>query len=356
MLFNSDGSVDFENQDMSFVQKFGFFEATDMVLDFKAHSNLPFIYDTHQLAHFFGISRENLFKTVRGCDKYYRDIAIKKKNGKDRLLQVPCSHLKSMQSTILHRILDKVTVSDYATAYKKGARLAKNAKPHTNKKYLLKMDITDFFGSITFLQVYSAAFNTHCFPKQIGVMLTTLCTKNECLPQGAPTSPALSNIVMKSFDENLGAWCKARGIAYTRYCDDLTFSSDKPLFSVYQRAKDMLEQMGFEINERKTHFITNANRQSITGLIVNEKVAVSREYKRALRQEIYYGLKYGFAESIVNYDKFEFIENCKPKTEQYFNHLMGRLNFVLQIEPNNKWFIDAYFKMKQYQNKRRRFL
>ena len=90
---------------------------------------------------------------------------------------------------------------------------------------------------------------------------------------------------MRNFDNNIGKWCAARGIAYTRYCDDMTFSSDRPLFAVYQKAKSMLEAMGFELNERKTRFVTRANRQSVTGLTVNEKVSVSGDYKRGRRQE-----------------------------------------------------------------------
>lgn len=142
---------------------------------------------------------------------------------------------------------------------------------------MLKLDIADFFGSIRFDQVYSAAFNTRYFPRQIGVMLATLCCRKDALPQGAPTSPALSNVVMRHFDQSIGRWCERRGISYTRYCDDMTFSSDKPLFVVYQKAKTILEEMGFELNEKKTRFVTNANRQSVTGLTVNEKVAVSGE-------------------------------------------------------------------------------
>ncbi len=86
-----------------------------------------------------------------------------------------------------------------------------------------------FFGSITYLQVISSAFNSKMYPAQIGAILTSLCCKDDVLPQGAPTSSALSNIVMKNFDDILGNWCREKYITYTRYCDDLTFSADIPL-------------------------------------------------------------------------------------------------------------------------------
>lgn len=346
MKIHYDGSITFDEWDMKFLKRFGIIEAAEMVVDFKTHNALPFIYDTYQLAHHLELNRKMLFSAVRNCEKVYSKVIIKKQNGKDRVLQVPNWELKKIQGIILRCIVTKLPVSEYATAYKKGARLIDNASPHTGKKYLLKMDITDFFGSITFLQVYSSAFNTKHFPKQIGVMLTKLCTKDGHLPQGAPTSPAISNLVMKKFDDNLGSWCEKRDISYTRYCDDLTFTSDKPMFSVYLKVKTMLEEMGFEINSKKTHFITDSACQSVTGLTVNEKVSVSKEYKRTLRQELHYALKYGLADSIMKSDKVDFIEDHRPNTQKYYNHLMGKLNFVLQIEPDNKWFKEARLKMK----------
>ena len=123
------------------------------------------------------------------------------------------------------------------------------------------------------------------------------------LPQGAPTSPALSNLVMRNFDTNMARWCQRRAIVYTQYCDDLTFSADRPLFAVYSKAKNMLAEMGFDLNEAKTHFITNAGRQSVTGLTVNEKVSVPAGYKRSLRQEVYYALRFGLADGIERTQK-----------------------------------------------------
>lgn len=319
-----DEKVTFEEWDMAFARKFGLEQAADMVLMFQdVNPQLPFIYDTYQLAHFLGMGRKILFDYLKYVDREYRTTNIRKKNGGGRTLQVPSRNLKRIQTIILCEILNHFPVSQYATAYKKGATLQNNATPHVGRRYLLKLDITDFFGSIRFGQVYRAAFNANYFPKQIGLMLTRLCCRQDVLPQGAPTSPALSNLVMQNFDNNMGAWCAKRGIAYTRYCDDMTFSSDKPLYHVYEKAKAMLEEMGFQLNEKKTRFVTNSSRQSVTGLIVNEKVTVPREYKRLLRQELYYWVKF---------------ERKETGTDQDYQRLMGKLNFVLQTEPENPWF------------------
>lgn len=329
--------VTFEEWDMAFAQKIGPVRAADMVLTFKDFNpGLPFLYDTYQLAHFLGMGRKSLFDLLRYTDREYRMVNIKKKNGGGRTLHVPSPKLKRIQSILLRHILNAFPVSQYATAYKEGTQLMDNAVPHVGKRYLLKLDITDFFGSIRFDQVYRAAFNANYFPKQIGLMLTRLCCRQDVLPQGAPTSPALSNLVMKNFDNNMGAWCVKRGISYTRYCDDMTFSSDKPLYHVYEKAKAMLEEMGFRLNEKKTRFVTNTNRQSVTGLTVNEKVSVSREYKRNLRQELYYLLRFGDGS----------VSRCQC--------LMGKLNFVLQVEPENRWFRQMKERLSTMQGEKSR--
>lgn len=336
----------FEHSDRAFLQKVGVVYAAEMVLDYKTVNATPFIYDADQLSRFFMLGKKDLFSLLKNIDAAYRPILLQKKNGKSRQIYAPNDRLKHCQKRILQDILTKLPVSEYATAYRKGGTLLKNTAPHVGKRYILKLDITDFFGSICFEQVYSAAFHTGYYPKQVGVMLTKLCCRKNALPQGAPTSPALSNLVMRNFDNSIGKWCKKRGIAYTRYCDDMTFSADAPLFAVYQKAKGMLNEMGFSLNERKTHFLTDAGRQSVTGLTVNEKVAVPRGYKQALRQEIYYALKFGAAESILHADRKVFMTDDVPNPEAYCNSLLGRVGFVLQIEPGNTWFQTAFEQLK----------
>jgi len=340
-MYIKDGTVCFGKSDAHFVKKYGREIASQMALDFKSASDLPFINDTYQLAHFLSIERKELFFICRHINRNYRTIAIKKKNGANRTIHIPNQTLKAIQRIILTQILSKLPVSAYATAYQPGSRLYDNALPHCGKHYLLKLDITDFFGSILFNRIYNCAFGSQIFPRQIGAMLTTLCCLDDVLPQGASTSPILSNIVMKQFDDYIGQWCKQHDISYTRYCDDMTFSSEKPLYKVYTKVKTALECMAFDLNENKTVFITNANRQSVTGLTVNDKVAVSADYKRKLRQEVYYALKYGFENAILHAARKEFITYGKADTERYFHNLLGRVNFILQIEPHNTYFIEA---------------
>ncbi len=287
-----------------------------------------------------------LYFLSKNADADYREVVIPKKNGGVRILHTPRRDLKEVQRNILRNILSEKKISEYATAYQKGKSLFHNASPHVGHKYLLKMDISDFFGSITFRQVLSSAFPSTIYPKQIGVMLTRLCTKDKVLPQGAPTSPALSNIVMKNFDEILGAWCKERGITYTRYCDDLTFSGDTPLYDLSLKVTDMLTRRGFLVNKAKTHFLTNASSQRVTGLCVNEKVSIPADYKRGLRQEVYYAIRFGLEKAMARRGPGKYIfDDGTLNTEGYYYHLIGCINYVLQIEPQNKWFREAKEKL-----------
>ncbi len=335
--------VIFQPCDMLFLKKFGIDEATKMIEDFySVNSNkLPFIIDSRQLASMLGISLRTLYSILKSTNANYTTHKFVQKNGKKRTINEPSTQLKSIQRSIYFKILQHLPVSKYAKAYRPRITIKQNALPHIGKKFLLKMDIKDFFPGITFTRVYGAAFNTSLFPKYIGTLLTTLCCKDDCLPQGAPTSPALSNLVMKSFDEYLGKWCEEKGIAYTRYCDDLTFSSDKPLYGVYLKAKYMLENMGFEVNEKKTKFISSNNRQTVTGLTVNKKLNVSSVYKRELRQKVYYVLKYGPKTAILRGGHEDYILGGETLNVDYLYHLLGKVNYVLSIECDNKWFQES---------------
>ncbi len=336
-------SVRFSLWDMPFVAKVGLPTAIDMVLDYRSTHATPFIYDTHQLSMLlFGPSEKQFLQVIRRLPDLYYTVDIPKRNGGTRQLSVPDALLKGIQKRICQEILAYLPISEHATAYRKGSTLYRNAAPHVGKRYLLKMDIIDFFGNITFEQIMRTVFHSGNYPRRIGTILTYLCCYHDVLPQGAPTSPMLSNLVMKAFDDALGHYCRQRGVCYTRYCDDLTFSGDESLYPIYQRARTMLEDMGFSVNRRKTHFITNASRQCVTGLVVNEQVSIPSTYKRQLRQEVYYALRFGLQDSILREKRADYIDNGVALCDKYYQHLLGRISYVLQIEPQNRHFLALF--------------
>lgn len=231
----------------------------------------------------------------------------------------------------MNHILYGRTISKYATAYQRGISLKENALSHVGKKIILKLDILNFFDSISFMNVYSACFPIAYFPKEIGMLLTYLCTYCERLPQGAPTSPYISNLIMREFDEKLGKWCCAREISYTRYSDDMTFSGDFSPSEVISYVGKLLSRLGLELNKDKIHVIKESRQQNVTGIVVNQKIHTGTKYRKRIRQEIYYIKKYGIDSHLnrIGYDLSK---------DKYLNSLYWRILFVLQINPDDKEF------------------
>lgn len=263
-------------------------------------------------------------------ENYHTVIIHHGRGHKNRKLSVPNAFLKMVQRRILEHYLYQLEVSVFSTAYCKGKSLLDNASPHIGKECVLKLDISHFFDSINDDMVYLVM-------KRLGLsvpattQLTHLCTYKARLPQGAPTSPYIANLIMKQFDEKLGRWCSEHNITYTRYCDDMTLSgkrTDIHRTNVLGKVRQMLNLMGFKLNENKTVFISSSQQQRVTGVVVNNKPALSRMQKRTLRQEVYYCQKYGTAESIKR-------RGLEVYPDKYLHSLLGRIAFALQIEPDN---------------------
>ena len=274
---------------------------------------------------------KKLYSISNNIEGNYKVFKIKKSNGSFRKIYEPNSTLKYIQRKILKNILENKKVSKYATAYQKGKSLKENAQIHIGKKIILKLDIKNYFDSISFYSIYNNCFPIEYFPKGIGMLLTYLCTYNGYLPQGAPTSAYISNLVMKDFDDELGNWCEINNISYTRYSDDMTFSGDFNPNLIIKKVKTMLFKLGFELNKKKIHVIKQHQQQKITGIVVNEKMQVEIKYRKEIRKEIYYIKKYGLNSHLnrINY----------KNKEKYLNKLYGRILFVNQIN-NNKEFIN----------------
>lgn len=293
------------------------------------------------------IKEENYLKCLYAVsnhvEDHYHETYIPKRDGGKRKLLVPDYLLHTIQKNILKQILSERKVSPYAKAYFKGAKIIENANPHVGAEKILKLDMEDFFENITYLLVYQQVFPAEYFPSAIRTMLAHLCCYKDYLPQGAVTSPMISNLVMKPFDEYIGKWCKGREIHYTRYCDDMTFSGDFDEKEVKNKVRSFLQVMGFELNLKKTKVLKKYQRQSVTGIVVNEKPQVSREYRRKLGQEVYYCEKYGIRGHLERTNQKEYLEKGE---ERYLQHLMGKVNYILQINPEDLQFQEIRIKLK----------
>ena len=273
-----------------------------------------------------------IYSISNNIEKNYKTYKIKKHSGKYRTIYEPNSILKQIQKQILNNILNNKSISKYAKAYHKGIQLKDNAIPHINKEMILKLDIKDFFENISFLDIYNSCFPIEYFPKSVGMILTYLCTYDNHLTQGSPTSAYISNLVMKEFDEELGNWCNLRNISYTRYSDDMTFSGAFNPSELITKVRKMLYKLGLELNNDKIHIVYKSSSQNVTGIVVNEKMQVNVKYRNKIRQEIYYIKKFGLSSHLKKCD-------INIDSKRYLNILYGRVLYVLQINENDKEFI-----------------
>ena len=276
---------------------------------------------------------KTLYSISNNIEKNYKVYKIKKNNGGYRTIYEPNSLLKHIQKSILNNILNNKSISKYAKAYHKGISLRDNACVHVNKEIILKLDIKDFFESISFVDIYNSCFSIEYFPKSVGMLLTYLCTYDDHLTQGSPTSSYISNLVMKDFDEEIGSYCEDNNISYTRYSDDMTFSGSFNPSDIIIKVRKMLYKLGLELNNNKIHVVSKSSCQSVTGIVVNEKVQVNSKYRNRIRQEVYYIKKYGLESHL---------DRCGFKDDKlkYLDKLYGRILYVLQINSDDKEFIN----------------
>ncbi len=279
-----------------------------------------------------GFSAKTLYGLSNDLEKHYHNVFIPKSDGSKRKLSVPDLILKKVQRSIADNILVQYPVSGYAKAYKPGSSIQKNAQVHIGKKKLLKLDIDGFFDHILYSQVKEVVFCKEKYSEPIRVLLTMLCYYKEVLPQGAPTSPAITNIIMYDFDEKVGEFCKNKKISYTRYCDDMTFSGDFDDKEVIAFVKCELRRLGLFLKNRKTTVVPESKRQTVTGIVVNEKLNITKEYKKKIRQEMYYIKKFGLDEHV---------KKCDISDKQaYALSLLGRIDFVIQTTQSNIEFFE----------------
>lgn len=301
------------------------------LVDLPVCSNLREFCD---LAHF---DRDRLCVIANEAYRFYRRYDIPKKSGGARTIFQPTAEVKAIQRWILRNILDKLKPSSAATAFVRKLRLTDNVRPHRQNRYFLCVDLEDFFPSISRYSVFQL-YRVVGYNDRMAEWLTKLCTVNGFLPQGAITSPALSNLVSLRLDRRLMGLSAARGIVFTRYADDLTFSSNNPalLRKTYPLVREIVIAQRLTVNERKVRFSGPDSRCDVTGLVKNSDKAafgIGRAKFRQLRAEIFAlqsgktPIFYKTEESIRGF--LSFSKSVDPsstrKLEDYWTKLRARL-------------------------------
>ncbi|MBX7162664.1 MAG: reverse transcriptase family protein [Saprospiraceae bacterium] len=295
----------------------------------------------------------------------YKNYTIKKKRGGTRQIFAPEKHLKSIQKRLNYflqayylwikpnEVHGFVVNPHYLGTH---CNIVENAKVHVNKKFVLNIDLKDFFPSISARQV-KEIFSSTCFNfnEQISTALALLTTYEGKLPIGAPSSPVISNFVCLELDLALKEFCQkinseyfyndnnkllhkkkqfvffeTYDIAYSRYADDITFSSNIPISTeMLSNIISIIHQYGFELNEKKLRFKLSNRKQTVTGLTVNEKVNIDRKLLKKIRAMLHDLTTNGIEQSVQRHFKVTNIEQRHKAT--FINRLEGYINFVGQV-------------------------
>lgn len=313
--------------------------------------DVPIINTSKHLCEILSITKQSLFFLTYKKDSCYSVKKIHKKDGTERLLHVPNLYLKVVQRWILKEILEKICVSKQAVAFvPKKNGLKDNAERHKEKLFILEMDITNFFGSIKKKQIYRL-FSSIGYNNNVANILAELCTYNDELPQGAVTSPYLANLICFHMDSRINGYCSRRDIVYTRYADDLAFSSDNRTFlnKTEKFIKYIVEDEGFLINDKKTRYLSNYVKKTITGITINNNsIHVDKNLKKCLRAQIFQSIKTrNYMDNDIIRGKIAFINSIedgfKDNVIKYIQHISKKTYFI-----NDPKIVDAYNKNKLY--------
>lgn len=295
------------------------------------------IFDAEHLAKMLGVENKALFAVINAPEMFYRTFEIKKRSGGMREIRAPYPTLKTIQGWIYENVLKKQYVHGCAHGFMPRKSIVTNAKKHVENKCLLKLDLKDFFPSIKINKVVQV-FKNIGYTKNVSWLLAALCCLDGELPQGAPTSPVLSNIIAKIMDKRLYRLAKHFGLRYTRYADDISFSGDDIPVAFIKYATAIIEDCGFAVNEKKVRLYKEQDNKILTGVALrNGMMRLPREKRRGYEQEIYYMIKYGIgARPKGNYDSFS----------TYIRSLIGKANFWLMLEPGNKFAKEAIPRLR----------
>lgn len=301
----------------------------NILLDYATvllEKNVPVIFDLEHLCALLGVNKYYVTSVIFCPKAFYREFKIKKRSGGFRDIRAPYPSLRNIQDWIYKEILLKCKVNATAHGFVKKRSILTNANVHKGQSFLLKMDLKDFFPSIPINWVVQV-FKGIGYTNDVAFYLASICCLEDVLPQGAPTSPALSNIVASFMDKRLYKLCQDYGYKYTRYADDIAISGRFISPTFIDIVTNVVEDCGFAVNKKKTRLYGEKGNKIITGIsLANNEVKVPRGYRRELEQEIFYILKYGFDAHV---------KRNKIRKINYLQSIIGKLNFWLMVEPQN---------------------
>ncbi|OUL35048.1 RNA-directed DNA polymerase [Nostoc sp. T09] len=281
-------------------------------IDYLNNYGLDAYNTAEQIAAAMEISVDKLrflaFNGKTSTVSHYIHFKTAKKNVGQRIISAPLPDLKRAQHWILKSILQKIEIHDAAHGFCCDRSIVTNATPHVGAEVVIKFDLQDFFSRISYQRV-KGLFQSFGYSPAVAAIFGLLCItaaveereldgktyfvelKHRQLPQGSPASPAITNIICRNLDRRLMAIADKYGFTYTRYVDDLTFSASaenvKHISNIIKQTQSIVADEGFAINQEKTRILRNSQQQEVTGIVVNEKINISRKTLKSFRATLY---------------------------------------------------------------------
>ncbi len=308
--------------------------------------NLPVFEDALALAKSMQIDLKALqylaYNRKVSKINHYHTFELEKKSGGKRKISAPKAKLKEIQTWILENILHKIPYTIEAHGFIKERSIVTNAMPHVNKDIVVNIDLKDFFPTVTHKRV-KGLFHKIGYSEEVATILSLLCTYSEInettldgvtyyvqsgerkLPQGSPASPAISNMIVYKMDQKIKGLAKKLNFSYTRYADDMSFSTTEENSQNVSRllffTKKIIESEGFVIHPDKVHVMRKGMQQKVTGVVVNKKLNVDRIQLRKFRAVLH------------NIEKNGWKDQQWGKAIHLINAIEGYINYVNMVNP-----------------------
>jgi RNA-directed DNA polymerase len=300
------------------------------------------------------LGAESGFLKILALNPEYTTFEITKKSGGFRKIEAPSAVLKRVQKKLNYYLQSAYCIfrPEFVHGFIPKTEnktdtigIISNARAHVAKPHIMTIDLEDYFHSFTAIKVWNLfradPFN---FPEPLANILTMLTTWYDILPMGSPVSPVLSNFLTNDLDDELSAFTKEHKGTYTRYADDLTFSFDTWITEeIIQKIRLIIEKKGFRINSRKFRIQSGNKRQMVTGLVVNRKVNINRQYIRQLRAILFDCRKNGIENAARRFFKLDNYPNSIA-LYRFKRSLQGRIQFIGSVRGKNDQIYEHFIQ------------
>lgn len=300
--------------------------------------------------HPFTMRQLNYYSNPNHTFHRYRQFKIKKKSGGFRQITAPRNKSYKLMLLCLNEMFKSIySPSDHAMGFTERRSVVSNASIHIGQNYIFNIDLKDFFPSIYRVRVRARLqVEPFKFNERIAILIAGLCSmkvasdhtdgSNYVIPQGAPTSPIITNMICDKLDRRLAGLARRFGLKYSRYADDITFSSMHYVYSengeFRKELTRIITQQGFTINKTKTRLQKRGSRQEVTGVIVSDKLNVTQKYVRELRNILYIWDRYGYAAAYARFlPKYKSEKgHVKKGNPELLNVISGKLLYLKMIK------------------------